>query len=64
MFDDDRMEQLRGEIRARLRGVCSHLPEASFEALVHKIADQQRKVSVPPPTAVTTRGPTGPAAGQ
>ena len=43
MPEDDRTAHLKEEIRARLRGVCSNLPEASFEELVQKIADQARK---------------------
>lgn len=47
MPEDDRTAQLKEEIRARLRGVCSNLPEASFEELVQKIADQARKSLTP-----------------
>ena len=43
MPEDERTAQLKEEIRARLRGVCSNLPEASFEELVQKIADQTRR---------------------
>ena len=47
MPEDDRTAQLKEEIRARLRGVCGNLPEASFEELVQKIADQARKALSP-----------------
>lgn len=47
MPEDDRTAQLKEEIRARLREVCSNLPEASFEELVQKIADQARKSLTP-----------------
>ena len=47
MPEDERTAQLKEEIRARLRGVCGNLPEASFEELVQKIADQTRKSLVP-----------------
>ena len=47
MPEDERTAQLKEEIRARLRGVCSNLPEASFEELVQKIADQARKSHTP-----------------
>ena len=47
MPEDERTAQLKEEIRARLRGVCSNLPEASFDELVQKIADQARKPLTP-----------------
>ena len=47
MPEDERTAQLKEEIRARLRGVCSNLPEASFEELIQKIADQTRKSLTP-----------------
>ena len=47
MPEDERTAHLKEEIRARLRGVCSNLPEASFEELVQKIADQARKSLTP-----------------
>jgi hypothetical protein len=47
MPEDERTTQLKEEIRARLRGVCKNLPEASFEELVQKIADQARKSLIP-----------------
>ena len=47
MPEDDRTAQLKEEIRARLRGVCSNLPEASFEELVQKIADQAKRALTP-----------------
>lgn len=59
MLDDERTARLKEEIRARLRGVCGHLPEASFEELVQKIADQARKSLIserPPPGKKKPRG--------
>jgi hypothetical protein len=47
MPEDERTARLKEEIRARLRGVCKNLPEASFEELVEKIADQARKSLIP-----------------
>jgi hypothetical protein len=47
MFDDERTEQLKEEIRQRLQHVCADLPRDSFEDLVQKIADQARKALLP-----------------
>jgi len=48
MTDDPAMSKLKDEIRSRLERVCSHLPNDSFEQLIQKIAEKERKTSTRP----------------
>ena len=43
MDDDVRMKELRDDISARLKNICSEMPEAEFAALVEGIARHARK---------------------
>jgi len=51
--DAARVEQLKAEISARLRGVCAQLSNEEFAALVDDIADvnlrYQLRAELPPP---------------
>jgi predicted transcriptional regulator len=42
---DDDSAKFKDEIRARLQQVCSHLSKESFEELVQKIADEERRAA-------------------
>lgn len=42
---DDNSAKFKEEIRARLQHVCSHLSKASFEELVQKIADEEKRAA-------------------
>ena len=34
-----RLDALKGQLRARLRGVCAHWPDEQFEALIDQVAN-------------------------
>lgn len=42
-FQSNRKAKIRDDIAARLRRVCSDLPETEFQQLVDEIADKQLK---------------------
>ena len=44
---DSRREELKKEIRTRLRPVCSHMSDHFFEELVSKVADTELKARSP-----------------
>jgi hypothetical protein len=39
--EDDELERLSRKIGARLRGVCSHMTDHDFAAMVRSIAEKQ-----------------------
>ena len=46
--DPARAEQLKAEISSRLRGVCAHLSDDEFAALVDDIADVKLRYEMRP----------------
>jgi hypothetical protein len=37
----DRVDELRAELRSRLKGICSDMPAENFEALIQQMAELQ-----------------------
>ncbi len=55
-MDDERQTELEGQIRNRLKNICSHLPADDFTRLIEGIAHNARKAE----QRVSTWGPRRP----